>query len=106
MGVRGKAMRSVDKSELERLRGLPALDVLSLMADHTKPDRDFVPVRSASTRRVHVSAGGADWELLVDGTRFFDTRANKGGGGAVDLVMHLWRVPFKEAVKMLCEAGA
>jgi hypothetical protein len=54
----------------------------------------------------HVGAGGADWEILVDGARFYDTRAGKGGGGAVDLVMHLWRVPFKQAVKMLREAGA
>lgn len=99
-------MRSVDNSELERLRGLAALDVLRLMAEHTKLDRDFKPVRAASTHRVHVSAAGADWELLVDGARFFDTRARMGGGGAVDLVMHLWRVPFKQAVKMLREAGA
>ena len=101
-----RAVRSVDNSELERLRCLSALDVLSLMADHAKVDRDFSPVRATGTRRVHVSAGGADWEILVDGARFYDTQAGKGGGGAVDLVMHLWRVPFKQAVKMLREAGA
>jgi hypothetical protein len=99
-------MRAVDNLELERLRALAALDVLRLLAEHTKLDQDFVPVRATRTCRVHVSANGADWELLVDGTRFFDTRARKGGGGAVDLVMHLWQVPFKRAVKMLKEAGA
>ncbi len=99
-------MRPVDNSELVRLRGLAVLGVLHLMAEHTKLDRDFAPVRAFNTRRVHVTAAGADWELLVDGARFFDTRERKGGGGAVDLVMHLWRVPFKQAVKMLREAGA
>lgn len=99
-------MRSVDNSELERLRGLTVLDVLRLMAEHLKLDRDFVPVRAAATQRVHVYVAGADWELLVDGPRFFDTRAHKGGGGSVDLVMYLWHVPFKQAVKMLREAGA
>ena len=37
--------------------------------------------------------------------KFYDTRAQKGGGGAVDLVIHLWRVPFKKAVTTLREAG-
>ena len=101
-----RAVRSVDNSELERLRGLAALEVLRLMADHAKVDRDFAPVRTAGTQRVHVSAGRDDWEILVNDARFYDTRAGKGGGGAVDLVMHLWRVPFKQAVKMLREAGA
>lgn len=99
-------MRSVDNSELGRLRGLAALEVLRLMADHTKLDRDFVPLRATGTKRVHVSAAGTDWELLVDGPRFFDTRAERGGGGAVDLVMHVWGVPFRKAVQMLRGVGA
>jgi len=99
-------MRSVDNLELARLRGLSAVEVLRLLADHTKVDRDFTPTQATSTQRVHVSAAGADWELLLDGPRFFDTRARKGGGGAVDLVMHLWRVPFRKAVAILREAGA
>ena len=96
----------VDNLELSRLRCLPALDVLQLFAAHAKVDTDFRPTRATSTQRVHVSVAGHDWELLVDGPRFFDTRARKGGGGAVDLVMHLWQVPFKKAVDMLWKAGA
>lgn len=101
-----REVRSVDNSELERLRSLSVLDVLRTMAENARIDRDFTPVRAVGTQRVHVSAGGADWEILADGARFYDIRAGKGGGGAVDLVMHLWRVPFKQAVKMLREAGA
>jgi len=106
MGVPGEGMRSVDNAELERLRRLAALDVLSLMAEHMKLDRDFTPVRAADTPRVHFTAAGSDWELLVDGASFFDTQEQAGGASAVDLVMHLRRVPFKQAVKMLREAGA
>lgn len=103
MGARGK-MASVDNSELQRLRDLSALEVLSRLATHVKLDRDFIPREAASTQRVHVNAAGADWELLVDGPRFYDTRTRKGGGGAIDLVMHLWRVPFKKAVAILRDA--
>ncbi|KVU21409.1 hypothetical protein WK64_31975 [Burkholderia ubonensis] len=99
-------MAPVDNSELQRLRGLHVLEVLDRLATHVKLDRDFSPRQATSTRRVRVNAAGADWELLVDGPRFYDTRASRGGGGAIDLVMHLWRVPFKKAVAMLRDAEA
>lgn len=104
MGVRGKVCSlwiTWSWNDLEGLRRLTSC----VMAEHTQVDGDFVPANAVTTRRVHVSAGATDWELLVDGTRFFDTQSRHGGGGAVDLVMYLWRVPFKRAVKMLREAG-
>lgn len=71
-----------------------------------KIDRDFVPVSAAGPPRVHLSATDAVWELLINGNRFFDTRALRGGGGAVDLVRHVWQVEFKQAMRMQREAGA
>lgn len=105
MGVWGK-MKTVDKSETERLRALEAQRTLQLLAEHVKVDKDFQPTESMSTKRVHVFAAGADWEFLVNGPKFYDTRAHLGGGGAIDLVMHLWKVPFRQAIVMLREAGA
>ena len=55
--------------------------MLGLLADHVKVDPSFKPVRAHSTLRVHVSAAGYEWELLVDGPKFFDARARTGGGG-------------------------
>lgn len=92
-------------TDLVRLRAVDALDALQILADHVKEDASFEPLSSKSTRRVHVAAGGADWELLVDGPKFFDTRSRIGGGGAIDLVMYVWRLPFKKAVAMLTRAG-
>ena len=93
-------------SDLNRWRTLDAHEALQLLADHVKEDVTFRPTHSQSTRRVHLTAAGADWELLVDGPKFYDTRAQRGGGGALDLVMHLWRVPFKKAVVRLQRVGA
>lgn len=104
MGARGK-MRAVDNLELTRLRSLEALQALYLLADHVKVDWSFRPTQDQATERVHVSAAGRDWELLLNGPKFFDTRVDKGGGGAIDLVMYLWGVPFKKAVAILKEAG-
>ncbi|HDR9072854.1 TPA: hypothetical protein QDA97_001570 [Burkholderia vietnamiensis] len=93
---------SVGNLELDRLRGLDALRVLSLLAEHIKIDWDFWPTQATPTRRYFVNAVGADWELLIDGPRFYNTRTRRGDGGAIDLVMHLWPVPFK---KSRCDAA-
>ncbi len=99
-------MKNFDSNELARLRSLSALSVIQLLAEYAKSDPDFTPVKSRSTLRIYVEAAGHTWELLVDGPRYFDVQKRKGGGGAIDLVMHLWQVPFKQAVHMLREAGA
>jgi len=93
-------------ADLVRWRSLDAIQALRILADYVKEDVTFKPTHSSTTQRVHATAAGADWELLVDGPKFYDTRARTGGGGAIDLVMHLWRVPFKKAATALRRAGA
>lgn len=97
--------RAVDNLELERWRQLPAADVLRGLADHAKQDRDFHPRESRLSTRWHASIAGQDFELLCTGPKFLDTRANKGGGGAVDLAMHLFSLGFKQAVAVLRNRG-
>ena len=97
---------AVDNSKLDQLRSVPVFTCLKAMGAFVKVDPDYVPTRARTTQRVHVSVAGHDWELLIDGLKFYDTRAKTGGGGAVDLVMHLWGVSFKKAIRMLTEAHA
>lgn len=99
-------MRAVDKSELERLRRRPAVEVLLELADHAKVDRTFTPASSHATSRWHARVGSAEFELLLNGVKFWDTRAAKGGGGAIDLAMHLYGATFKRAIEILRERSA
>ena len=39
--------------------------------------------------------------LAIDGERFFDHFRDRGGGGAIDLVMHVRRCDFRQAVEYL-----
>ena len=94
----------MDKStavDLERLRSITCSQPLPLVCDHAKQDRDFTPLKSGHTERWHVQAGGHDFEILTTGPKFFDTRASKGGCGAIDLTMHLKGIPFKQALRKL-----
>ncbi|WP_213959915.1 hypothetical protein [Variovorax sp. dw_954] len=97
--------QSVDNSALERWRNLDSAHVLGVIADFAKRDAEYVPTKSALSTRWHATVGGRDFEILCTGAKFLDTRANKGGGGAVDLVMHLTDSDFKAAAKVLRSRG-
>lgn len=93
--------RLVDDLRLEQWRQLDSLYVLDRLGCYAKRDVSFHPIKASKTARYHVNANGRDWELLITGPKFWDTRADKGGGGAVDLVMHLFNVDFKCALRTL-----
>lgn len=76
---------------------------LEALADHAKEDLSFQPRADQRTTRWHAYVAGQDVELLCTGPKFWDMRAERGGGGAVDLVMHLFRLDFKHAVALLKE---
>lgn len=97
-------MPRVDAEELKRWRDLDASLTLSSLAFHAKADPTFVPIKAERTSRWHANAAGRDFELLLTGPKFFDTRAEKGGGGAVDMAMHLFRLDFKTATELLRKA--
>jgi len=93
--------RPFSPAALARLREQPIEEILARLAIDLKVDSTFVPVKDVSSRRWHVHAAGGDFEILTTGPKWYDTRAAKGGGGAIDLTMHLLGVSFVEAVRFL-----
>jgi hypothetical protein len=86
---------------LEELRGLPLHQVVELIGGHRAVDRSYRAIKDPRSERWHVSSERGDFELLVTGAKWYDTRAERGGGGAIDLVMHLTGDTFAEAVARL-----
>lgn len=97
--------RLVDNSSLDRWRSQAATATLVALADHAKPDPTYRPLANPASTRWHASVGRFDYELVCTGPKFLDTRSGRGGGGAVDLAMHLYNVDFKEAVALLRKLG-
>jgi hypothetical protein len=65
-----------------------------------------VPAKDPRSRRWHVRTASGEFEILTTGpAKGYDTRAKKGGGGAIDLAMHLRQASFVDAVKLLTEVG-
>lgn len=98
-------MGRVEESDLGRWRTMAASRVLAALADHAKKDVSFIPVKDPGTERWHATVRGREFELLLTGTKFFDTRAEKGGGGAIDLASHLFSTDFRGAVAYLRQKG-
>lgn len=87
---------------------LPLSEVLNRLGGvgfFWRRDHDFLPVKNSLTERLYVSREGSAWEVLVTGAKWFDTRAKKGGGGGIDLTMHLTGLDFVNAVKLLSESN-
>lgn len=95
----------VDNKVLDHWQQLDASKVLLAVADYAKEDVSFVPAKNAATTRWHARVGQREFELLLTGPKFWDARANRGGGGAVDLVMHMNGCHFKLAAAFLTELG-
>jgi hypothetical protein len=93
--------RSFDPVVLDSLRSMTPQQTLDRLGLLWKRDPYFKPIKNQATVRLHVSIGGGVTELLVTGPKWFDTRAKRGGGGAIDLTMHLLGLSFVDAVKRL-----
>jgi len=88
--------------QTEELRGFPIGEVLECLGCNVKPDRGYHPRKNSLTQRIYVSMpNGSVTELLITGEKWYDNRANVGGGGAIDLVMHLYGETFMLAVQRL-----
>jgi hypothetical protein len=92
---------SFSASTLTRLRQMPACDALALLSTHVKPDPTYQPRKDEHSRRWHASTARGDFEILTTGVKWYDTRAHAGGGGAIDLAMHMLGLSFVDAVKHL-----
>src|SRR5450755_887561 len=95
--------RSFHFTMLAHLREMPSEAALSLLAIHCKADPTYQPIKDSRSRRWHLRTDGGEFEILTTGTKWYDPRARKGGGGAIDLAIHIMNVSFVDAVKLLNE---
>ena len=98
--------RSFSPATLARLRDLPSEAVLARLAIELKSDPTFKPIGDARSRRWQAHTIRGDFEILTTGPKWYDTRACTGGGGAIDLAMHVLGLSFVDAVKRLSEQAS
>jgi hypothetical protein len=102
----GRMRRSFSAATLTRLREMPSSDALTLLAIHVKADSTYLPFKADHSRRWHARTSRGEFEILTTGVKWYDTRARRGGGGAIDLAIHILGLSFVDAVKHLAEEVA
>jgi hypothetical protein len=98
-------LKSFDEVLLERLRAVACTTTFERLEGHFKRDSTFTPTKDPKTERWHCGTARGEFELLVNGPKWYDTRARRGGGGAIDLVMKLYGIDFVKAVNLLAALG-
>ena len=94
----------ISREKIAFLKGIPLIPVLEGLHFYVKKDRDFHPTGNLRTIRVIASEpSGFQHEIVITELLWFDKRANQGGKGAIDLVMHLTGCNFKVAIAKLME---
>jgi hypothetical protein len=91
----------VDNLTLDSWRHVDAVEVLLAFADYAKQDNSFAPIKDPRTQRWHATVGERELHLVLTGSKFWDEFAGVGGGGAIDLVMHLFNCRYRKAVRLL-----
>lgn len=97
--------RTFNDAVLERLRSVACVGAFGRLDGHFKRDRTFVPTKDPNTERWHCSTASGEYELLVNGPKWYDTRTRHGGGGSIDLAMQLYGLDFVAAVNLLVSKG-
>jgi hypothetical protein len=75
----------------DEVRDTPLRDVLVHYGFEVKPEG--TTLRAKTDRH----------NIVVTGSQWFDNKAGAGGGGAIDLVMHIARVDFSVACRSLAD---
>jgi hypothetical protein len=75
----------------DQVRDIPLRDVLERYGLATKPEG--MTLRAKSEHH----------NIVVTGSRWFDNKAGVGGGGAIDLIIHIARVNFSVACRSLAD---
>jgi hypothetical protein len=70
-----------------------------VVAIYLKVYPTYRPQKDMTNRRWHLRTTRGEFEILTSGTKWYDTRAKKGGGGAIDLTMHVQELSFVDAVR-------
>jgi Protein of unknown function (DUF3991) len=75
----------------DQVRNIPLGEVLKRYGFQAKPEGTTLRAKSEHHN------------IVVTGSRWFDNKANVGGGGAIDLVMHIAGVDFSVACRSLAD---
>ena len=104
--------RPFSPDQIAQARAVPFRTVLRYLGAYVKVDEDYTPLDPARRcYRLQVGYQGNDFRLVVMGEKFVNellphNSSHRGGGGSIDLVMHIAGTDFVQSVKVCLDAIA
>jgi hypothetical protein len=95
-------MKRLTPEQIAQAREIPLLDALDRLGFYVSQDTAFQPRKDQRTVSVFITGEEGVRELILTNEKWFDKREKVGGGGAIDLAMHLLGMSFTKAVRKLC----
>ena len=93
--------KAFSPTTLKPLREMASEAALVRLSIDIKADPTYIPAKDPNSRRWHARTSYGEFEILTTGPKWYDTRSKKGGGGAIDLAIHVLGLSFVDAVKLL-----
>lgn len=86
---------------IDKLRKISLEEVAEALSYYCKVDTRFVPIKDKKTKLYNIVTPRGEFHIIVTGEKWFDEQRKVGGGGAIDLIMHITKFDFVRSVKVL-----
>lgn len=96
-----KANHRFDDGLVTCFREMTVEKAALLLGLYCKKDSHYESTTHKNSTCYHISKDGEVFEIVVTQLKWYSTRRGVGGGGAIDLTMHLYSEPFKAALARL-----
>jgi len=93
-----------DDELITRFRVMTVEKAAQVLGLYCKKDAHYESTTHRNSKCYHISKDGEVFEIIVTQLKWFSTRRGVGGGGAIDLTMHIYGEPFKAALNRLIKS--
>lgn len=90
-----------DEELVTRFRVMTVEQTARILGLYCKQDKNYESTAHRNSKCYHISKDGEVFEIIVTQLKWYSTHRRYGGGGGIDLTMHLYGETFKAALTRL-----
>ncbi|KPY55670.1 hypothetical protein [Pseudomonas amygdali] len=96
-----RSTKSFDDELITRFRVMTVEQIARILGLYCKQDKEYESSHYRNAKCFHISKDGEVFEIIVSQLKWYSTHRRCGGGGGIDLTMHIFGESFKAALTRL-----
>lgn len=96
-----RSTKAFDEELITRFRVMTVEQTARVLGLYCKQDKDYESSHYRNSKCFHISKDGEVFEIIVSQLKWYSTHRRFGGGGGIDLTIHLYGESFKAALTRL-----